>query len=166
MALLGMGDENNDGLDELERPVFERRFLVGLVRQLLVTYPTAGSGLAEDAVAEAVKKVVVRIGRPPPVKDIQGYLAKVAHTTLKRAAKKVVGTELPIDERDDAEMWSAEDDVVRAAQVKAVKAHVRTWDNANMREVMLIFIDSIALGEPIEADERGLRPCGCVLRAR
>ena len=42
---------------------------------------------------------------------------------------------------------------MRDAAVRAVKNEIRSWTNQNIREVMLVYVDAIALGEPIEAEE-------------
>ncbi|PVA35870.1 sigma-70 family RNA polymerase sigma factor [Mycobacteroides abscessus] len=150
-----MGVENSDGsgLDELERLVLGGSFLLGLVEQLGVAYPTAGRGLAEDCVQEAVRSLVIRMNRPPPVRDVRAYLARVAFNTLKRVAPRILQHEVPLEARPDAAHRSAEDEALRDAAVRAVKQEIRTWPNANIREVMLVYIDAIALGEPIEAEE-------------
>ena len=145
--------ESAKGLDELEDIVLGRHFLTGLVGQLVSAYPSAGSGLAEEAVEEAIRKLVKRMGRPPPVLDVRGYLAKTAFNTLNKTAPKIVGHEVPLDQRPDAEVPSAEDEALRDAAVRAVKAEIRIWTNRNVREVMLVYVDAIALGEPIEAEE-------------
>lgn len=128
-------------------------FLLGLVRQLQATYPSAGTGQVEDAVAEAVSRLVVRLRKEPPVVDVASYLAKVAHNTLKRTAERRAKQEAPLDDRPDEATPSAEDEALRHAAVEVIRAEIRTWSNANIREVMLVYVDSIAYGEPLEADE-------------
>lgn len=81
------------------------------------------------------------------------YLAKVAFNTLKRTAERRARQEAPLDDRPDDEAASAEDEALRHAAVDAIRAEIRTWTNANIREVMLVYVDSIAYGEPLEAEE-------------
>lgn len=148
-----MNGQGTDGSDDLEQLLLGERFLLGLVAQLCAAYPSAGSGLAEEAVQEAVRKLVVRMDRPPPLRDVRAYLARVAYNTLNRIAPEVIDYEVPLEDRPDTPTPSAEDESLRDAAVKAVKEEIRTWSNANKREVMLIYVDAIALGEPIEAQE-------------
>lgn len=146
-------DVGDGGTDELERLVLGQSFLIGLVEQLCYSFPDAGLGLAEEAVEEAVRKLVVRTRKPPPVTDVRGYLARVAYNTLQRTAPKVVNYERPLDEATHSATPSAEADALRYAAVQTVKKEIGTWVNANMREVMLIYVDAITIGEPIEAEE-------------
>lgn len=146
-------DDGDEGLDELERLVLGQSFLLGLVEQLCYSFPTAGLGLAEEAVEEAVRKLVARTQKPPPVRDVRGYLARIAYNTLRRTAPKLVNYERPLEDAPDAALPSAEADALRYAAVQTVKKEIGTWANANMREVMLVYVDAIAIGEPIEAEE-------------
>lgn len=148
-----MRDEPDNEGEEALLDLMRGRFLLGLVDQLQNAYPNAGSGHVEDAVAEAVSKLVVRLRKDPPVRDVSAYLAKVAFNTLKKGSAQRADREAPLDERRDRPTPSAEDDALRAAAVSAITAEVRSWENANIREVMLVCVEAIALGEPIEADE-------------
>lgn len=131
-------------------------FLLGLVSQLQAAYPSAGTGQIEDAVAEAVSQLVVRLRKEPPVADVASYLAKVAYNTLKKTAQRTARREAPLDDRPEEEAASAEEEALRHAAVDAIRAEIRTWTNANIREVMLVYVDSIAYGEPLEAQEVAL----------
>jgi len=146
-------DDDDNGLDELERLVLGQSFLIGLVEQLRYSFPDAGLGLAEEAVEEAVRKLVVRMRKPPSVSDVRGYLARVAYNTLQRTAPKLVNHERPLEDAPDASTPSAEADALRYAAVQTVKKEIGTWANANMREVMLVYVEAITIGEPIEAEE-------------
>jgi DNA-directed RNA polymerase specialized sigma24 family protein len=150
---VGHSEVDGNGLDELEQLVLGQSFLIGLVEQLCRSFPDAGLGLAEEAVEEAVRKLVVRTRKPPPVTDVRGYLARVAFNTLQRAAPKLVNYERPMENAPEIDTASAESDALRYAAIQAVKKEIGTWANANMREVMLVYIDAITIGEPIEAEE-------------
>lgn len=142
----GQGDGEDVLLDLLKGG-----FMLGLVSQLHQAYPNAGSGPIEDAVAEAVSRLLVRVLKEPPVSDVASYLAKVAHNTLKRGAERATNRESPLEERPEEADVSAEDEALRHAAVELIRAEVRSWENANIREVMLVYVDSIAYGEPLEA---------------
>jgi DNA-directed RNA polymerase specialized sigma24 family protein len=148
-------EEEDAGEDALLR-LMRGGFLLGLVSQLQAAYPSAGTGQVEDAVAEAVSRLVVRLRKEPPVAEVASYLAKVAHNTLKRAAERTARQEAPLDERPEDTAASSEDEALRHAAVEVIRAEIRTWTNANIREVMLVYVDSIAYGEPLEADEVAL----------
>jgi DNA-directed RNA polymerase specialized sigma24 family protein len=128
-------------------------FLLGLLSQVQAAYPSAGTGQVEDAVAEAVSRLVVRLRKKPPVTDVASYLAKVTHNTLKRTAERRAKREAPLRDRPEEAASSAEDEALRHAAVEVIRAEIRTWRNANIREVMLVYVDSIAYGEPLEAEE-------------
>lgn len=146
------GEGKANGVDAL-LDLMRGGFLLGLVGQLQAAYPPAGTGQVEDAVAEAVSRLVVRLRKEPPVADLASYLAKVAHNTLKRTADRRAKQEVRLDDRPAEPVSSAEDEALRHAAVEVIRAEIRTWTNANIREVMLVYVDSIAYGEPLEAEE-------------
>lgn len=146
-------EEDANGEDAL-LDLMRGGFLLGLVCQLQAAYPSAGTGQVEDAVAEAVSRLVVRLRKDPPITDVASYLAKVAYNTLERSAGRRAKREAPLDDRpENHPVPSAEDDALRHAAVEVIRAEIRTWTNANIREVMLVYVDSIAYGEPLEAEE-------------
>lgn len=146
------GNRLGEGGEEL-LSLIRYDYLGGLAKQIHGVFPMAGTAAVADAVAEAVKKVVVRIQKGTPILDVKSYLATVAYNELKREAKKAARREAPLDDQPDQSAESAEDTVLRDAALQIVRAEIRTWENANIREVMLVYIDAIALGEPIESEE-------------
>jgi DNA-directed RNA polymerase specialized sigma24 family protein len=148
------GEDTAPGADEkaLLR-LMQEHFLVGLVRQMRRAYPNAGLGQLEDAVAEAVHKLVLRLRKGTPVRDVPAYLVTIAHNEFKRAAARANGRELPLDDRPEGVVDSAEREALRDAALTAINTEIRSWENANMREVMLVYVEAISYGEPIEADE-------------
>jgi DNA-directed RNA polymerase specialized sigma24 family protein len=152
LHMTGNEEDDDTGEDAL-LDLMRGGFVLGLVSQLEATYPSAGTGQVEDAVAEAVSRLAARLRKEPPVADVASYLAKVAHNTLKRTAERRSKREAPLDDRPDEAASSAEDEALRHAAVEVIRAEIRTWTNANKREVMLVYVDSIAYGEPLEAEE-------------
>jgi len=141
-----------EGLSELEQLLVDKFFL-GLVHQLQGQFDNVGSGRVEDAVAYAVEKVLKRQAEGP-ISDVKGYLATVAFNDLnKYVLRRKKYPEYDLDERGDQELDSAEDEVMRSAAIDILKAEVRSWENAKIREVMLVYIDVMAFGEPMETDE-------------
>jgi DNA-directed RNA polymerase specialized sigma24 family protein len=142
--------EPGEGVDELKQLLVERFFL-GLVRQFRGEYPNLGSAAIEDAIATAVEKVLKRLAGGS-VRDVRGYLAKVAHNEAKKAGRRAA-REIPLGERPDGLDEAAEDTVLREAALGIIKAEIAGWENAHVREVMLVYVDVIALDEPLETDE-------------
>jgi hypothetical protein len=121
------------------------------VRQLQGQFHNVGSAQVEDAVADAVEKLVRRLGQGP-VRSVRDYLAKVAFNNLNKfVTHRVMEVELADGQRDDAP--SAESEALRNAAIGIIKAEVRTWENAHIREVMLVYIDVMAYGEPLDTEE-------------
>ncbi|KAF0848139.1 hypothetical protein [Nocardia caishijiensis] len=147
--------------------LFGEGFLVGLIAQLHSHYPTAASAEIEDAVCEAAVKLVEQLSAGKPIRNVRSYFAKVAYRALTRfkggLAKREVRLpelQLPEDYRPASTAPSAEDEavareqhVLRRRAVNAMKLEIRSWTNANIREVMLVVIEAAEAGELIEADE-------------
>ena len=148
-----MTGEEEDGGESALIGLMSGGFVLGLVGQLQATYPSAATGLIEDAVAEAARRLVERLRKQPPVIDVAAYFAKVAHNLVKQWAKRAAEREAPLDHRPDIPHASAEDEALRHAAVELIRAETRTWTNTNIREVMLVYLESIAYGEPLEAAE-------------
>lgn len=147
-----MGDTENpsEGLPELEQLLVDRFFL-GLARQLQSQFSNVGSARVEDAVADAVEQLVKRLDHGP-VRSVRDYLAKVAFNNLNRlVARQVKEVELAEGEHNLAP--SAESEVLRNAAIGIIQAEVRTWENAHIREIMLVYVDVMAYGEPLDTEE-------------
>jgi DNA-directed RNA polymerase specialized sigma24 family protein len=141
------------GLDQLEL-LLRQRFFDGLVRQLRVKFSNLGSSDVEDAVAGAVESLVKRLSRRPVSGDLRAYLSKSAFNEARRAARRRTrGLECPLDERDDSELPSTEDDALRTAGIEMIKAEVRSWENANVREVTLVYVEALVEGELLDTEE-------------
>ncbi|MCZ7421916.1 hypothetical protein O7605_20665 [Verrucosispora sp. WMMA2121] len=150
-----MGDRDGgtwDGVEDL-LDLMREHFLVGLVRQMRQVYPEARTVQLEDAVATAVEKLYVQLRKGAAVADPRSYLAKIAHNEFKRGAQRSIRREVLHEQCPEHLDDSAESEALRDAAVSAIKAEVRSWENANIREVMLVYVESIAYGEPVEAEE-------------
>lgn len=129
-------------------------FLLGLIRQLQERYPERNGDDIEDAVYEAVTKLGERLGKSSDVRDVRSYVAKVAYRVLARTAKRTQAREHPVEDvPESTTASSAEYEALRNAAVEVVKAEVRTWHNAHVREVTLAVIEAAASGEPIDDAE-------------
>lgn len=147
--------------------LFNEGFLVGLIAQLRSHYPNASLVEIEDAVCEAAVRLAEHLSAGNSVRDVRSYFAKVAYRTLTRfkgsiAKREVLLPEfqLPEGHRLAGASPSAEDEAVRRDElalrrraIDAIKREVRTWPNANIREVMLVVIEAAEVGDLIEADE-------------
>jgi DNA-directed RNA polymerase specialized sigma24 family protein len=149
---MGQDGDTSDGGDELLKLIRDK-YLVGLSAQIYGVFPNAGTAAVADAIGEAVKAIVIRLRKGKRIADVKAYLASTAYNELKRAAKRAARREVPLDQRPEEFSESAENVVLRDAAVQIVKAEIRTWENVNIREVMLVYVDAIALGEPIESEE-------------
>ena len=145
-----MSDDAAEGLPALQQLLVDKFFL-GLVHQLQGQFSNLGSAEVEDAVADAVEKLLKRLSQGP-VRSVKDYLAKVAFNDLNRLAKSRV-KEIGLGERDDQEAPSAEAGALRNAAIDIIKTEIRTWENAHIREVMLIYVDVMAYGEPLDTYE-------------
>jgi DNA-directed RNA polymerase specialized sigma24 family protein len=99
-----MSDDAAEGLPALQQLLVDKFFL-GLVHQLQGQFSNLGSAEVEDAVADAVEKLLKRLSQRP-VRSVKDYLAKVAFNDLNRIAKSRV-KEVGLGERDDQEAPSA-----------------------------------------------------------
>lgn len=141
------------GLAELEE-LLRQGFFDGLVGQLKARYPNLGSGHVEDAVASAVEALVKRLRRGPLSGDARSYLAKIAYNAAsKSAARAVLHPESPFEEQPDEFTPSAEDEALRQASIELIKAEVRSWENVNIREVTMAYIEAAVESEVVETDE-------------
>jgi DNA-directed RNA polymerase specialized sigma24 family protein len=147
-------------LDELEQLVRDRVF-DAMFHQIRARYPDLGTGQVEDAVADAIEGVLRRLQRGPTTGDLRSYLFKSAWNAARKAAGKAARrneTALADDEETPADAWrnattSAEETALRNMAVQLLTAEVRCWENANIREVTLIYLEAAVAMEPIEATE-------------
>lgn len=149
---MSASDDEPEGLSDLEQLMVDKFFL-GLATQLQKQFDNVGSGRVEDAVAHAVEKLLKR-QTEDPVRNIKGYLATIAYNDLnKYTNRQKKHPEVGLDEREDAPAASAENEALRSSAFDIIKAEVRSWENANIREVMLVYIDIMAYDEPMDSDE-------------
>lgn len=142
-------EAQEEGIPELERALIDRFFL-GLVRQLRSQFDNVGSAQVEDAVAVSVERLLIRLQRGP-VRDVRSYLAKSAFNELRKTASRRV--EVALEERDDAEIPSAEDVVLRGAAIDLIRAEISTWENDHIKHVMFVYVDMLVANDVLETDE-------------
>lgn len=142
-------DELGQGVEDLEQ-LLRDRFLLGLIGQLQAQFHNVGSADVEDAVLTAVERLLKRLSRGR-VGDVKGYLAKIAFNELNKHVQR--RRELPLEARDEDLEPSAETEAMRIAAIDIIKAEIRTWQNAHIREVTLVCVEAMAAGEPLEHTE-------------
>lgn len=141
-----MTADAGDGLDELEE-LLEGGFFLGLLEQLRRQFRNLQSEDVEDAVVAAAEKTVRRVQKSP-VMDVRKYLAKVAYNECNKATRRPV----PVDATAPTEQ-NVEESVLQDAAVALVKAEVRTWENAHIREVTLAYLEMYLSGEVLDTEE-------------
>jgi DNA-directed RNA polymerase specialized sigma24 family protein len=143
-----------DPLGELEQLISAGLF-DGLVRQIRSHYPWLGKQNVEDAVAEAVERVVRRLQRGPLHGNLADYVFKAALNSARKTGRTVARrAETSLHAVPEATVSrSLEDDALRAMAVGLLLAEVRSWENTNIREVTLVYLEAAVAGEPMEAGE-------------
>lgn len=145
----GKDDDFGEGVDELE-DLLAGGFFLGLVGQLQRQFRQIPPADIEDAVLEALQKMVQRLKTRGPVRDARKYLATIAYNCCNKASKQPVHLEIP--ERDAREI-TVENSVLQNAAIELIKTEVRSWENAHIREVISVYVEMIVTGELLEADE-------------
>ncbi|MGY1635422.1 RNA polymerase sigma factor [Geodermatophilus sp. SYSU D00742] len=146
----GSAAEDFEGLEALQW-VLHERFLLGLVEQLRRQFDNVGSAEVEDAVATAVEKLLERFEAHGPVRDVRSFLARVAWNELLKLTTR--RRDFPVERHADAVAPGPEDTVLRDMAVELIKAEIRTWENANIKQVMLVYLDMVVAGDVLETDE-------------
>ncbi|MGR6967000.1 hypothetical protein ACU610_21300 [Geodermatophilus sp. URMC 61] len=143
------GGDSAEGLEDLQRALSDRFFL-GLVEQFRKQFDNVGSAEVEDAVAAAVEKLLKRLERGP-VGSVRSYLAKSAFNELRKITTR--RREIPVESHADLPTDGPDEKVLRQQAIELVKAEIRTWENANIKHVMLVYVDMIVAGDVLETDE-------------
>lgn len=141
-------DDPEEGLEALQQ-LLEARFFLGLAAQLSKQYRKLRYDDVEDAIATALENVVKRL-ETGPVRDIRKYLSRAAYNECNKLARLVPEDALP--DRHGSQR-SVEDTALRDVVIDLIKAEVRRWENAHIREVVLVYIEMILANEILEIDE-------------
>jgi DNA-directed RNA polymerase specialized sigma24 family protein len=112
-------------------------------------YPEA-AGHANDAVYSAVEKVLQR-AEQLDVEKVGSYLFATAKNEMVDVGKR--WSRFDDYDEDATDGASFEQRVLDEDVFDRVRAHVRTWKNANVRAVTLAVLDSVQAGEPLDTDE-------------
>lgn len=145
---------------EVERMVHDL-FLDGLTRRLERRYPDAPDVMCEDAVYEAVAKLL-KAGERREIENPRGYLTTVAINEMRRALSRAAREVLPDDDEDDAEWYDAatppdsrptEVTAVGGAVYSYVKGLVEQWESQKLKAATLLVLEGAYIGEPLTGSE-------------
>ena len=139
-------DESQHGADVVR--LMEEGFLDGVVRLLRSQNPDAGDDV-EDAVANAVLKLVTRTTNGAPVTDVRAYLFTAARNGVYDAHARMRRLEDFDPERHDVLGLPADHALLQKEAYRAVQTLVRRWPNRNLREYMLLYLDALYQDEPL-----------------
>ncbi len=150
-------------LVDLIEAMVRDRFLDGVTRLLEVRFRASDLVLYEDAVAEAVKKLL-EAGERREIRDPRAYLTTIAinemHGALRRAAIEILpdapdeGDEERFDaHRVDADDRPTEDAAVGRLVYEYVTGLVRAWETEKLRTTTLLVLEGAFVGEPLSGRE-------------
>ncbi|GAB3332578.1 hypothetical protein RMN56_10260 [Micromonospora halotolerans] len=125
-------------------------FFDGCVRMLGVSMRIDQADV-EDAILDAIVRVLERDARKAPIEDMQKYLYSSARNNLRRRLKALARSAEA--ELNDGEHPSAEQEALSAARYAELVAHVKTWENARIRVVTLLYLAGIYEGDPLTITE-------------
>lgn len=128
--------------------LIEAGFLDVTVRRLQAQHPEVAADV-EDAVANAVLKLVSRPADKPAVRDVAGYLYTATRHGVLDAHKRQQRLAAYEPDEHDGDDLPADHDLLQKEAFRALQQLVRGWPNRNVREYMLLYIDSLFYGEPL-----------------
>lgn len=153
------GVDDNGGItpeDQLEElaELVDGGLIDALVRQIRAYYGTLGSGDVEDAVADAVERVVRRMKKGPLEGDLRSYMFKATLNSANKAVRRAQRrAESSLDASPEGAAPAVDEEVLRGQVIQLLLAEIRSWENAHIREVTLIYLEAAVAGEPIEGEE-------------
>lgn len=125
-----------------------------LVRQLRSSYTSLGNAEIEDVVAGSIERVVARIQKGPLHGDLAAYVYKATLNGANKAARqKARRAEVSLAPDLAQPTADVADDVLRRQVVQLLLAEVRSWENANIRVVTLVYLEAAVAGEPLDSVE-------------
>ncbi|MDA0640608.1 hypothetical protein [Nonomuraea ferruginea] len=125
-------------------------FFDGCVR-MLVQSMGVNQADVEDAILDAIVRLLERNARKTPIEDMKKYLYSCARNGLRRRQKALA---LSTDAVHlDGEYPSAEQEALSTARYTEMVAHVKTWENARIRVVTLLYLAGIYEGDPLTITE-------------
>lgn len=138
-------------------------FLDGLTRMLGRKYPDAPEAMCEDAVYEAVAKLL-KAGEDREITNPRGYLTTIAINEVRRGLSRAAREVLPDDEgEDDGSEWFGANTSLgeRPTEVRAiggavftyVKGMVEQWESQKLRATALLVLEGAYMGELLTGAE-------------
>lgn len=148
-----------DAVDEMVRD----RFLDGVTRLLESKFRALDPVLYEDAVSEAVKKLL-EAGERREIRDPRAYLTTIAINEMKRALRRAAIEVLPEAPDEGDEEWfdehgvnpddrPTEDAAVGRLVYEYVTGIVRAWETEKLRVTTLLVLEGAYIGEPLSGRE-------------
>lgn len=125
-------------------------FFDGCVR-MLGRSMRADQADVEDAILDSIVRLLERGAKKAPVEDVQKYLYSCARNGLRRRQKALALSAAA--EHTDGEHPSAEQEALSSARYDGIVAHVKTWENARIRVVTLLYLAGIYEGDPLTTAE-------------
>lgn len=148
-----------DAVDEMVRD----RFLDGVTRLLESKFRALDPVLYEDAVAEAVKKLL-EAGERREIREPRAYLTTIAINEMNRALRRAAIEVVPEAPDDSDEEWfdelqadsdekPTEDAAVGRLVYEYVTGIVRTWEPEKLRVTTLLVLEGAYVGAPLSGHE-------------
>lgn len=150
-------------LADIAEDMVRSGFLDGLTRLLDDRFRGVREVFYEDAVAEAVKKLL-EAGERREIANPHGYITTIAMNEMRRTLKRAALEQLPeTSDEDGDDQWMVgdraaedrptEDTVVGEAVYAYVKDLVEHWESRNLRTTTLLVLEGAYLSEVLSGEE-------------
>lgn len=128
--------------------LMEEGFFDRTVRLLRRDHPAVAAQV-EDVVSDSVLRLVLRPDTLPPVEDVAGYLFASARNGILDAQSRQQRLARYEDEFEGAETEAADYDLMQKEAFRELQQIARRFPNQNMREITLLYLDSLYYREPL-----------------
>lgn len=130
------------------RRLMEEGFIDSMVSILRSKFPGMAEEV-EDAVANAVLKVVTRTTSGKPIEDLRGYLFTAARNGVMDAYKRRDRLDEYDPDQHARSGLAPDEEVLQKEMFRVLQRLVRAWPNRNIREYTLLYLDSLLYDEPL-----------------